>query len=285
MYYIQESDKPNKILQIFNIIKLQGNRIILPINNQKSTLHQINKLAKKTNYILKNANSNKVVISKEIQKHEQYINFLNTYNIEIIDGRWIFEVMANEVLEYIINLKKIKKQETQISILVNNLSEMSIENIRMLVKEYKRVNIITNHIEKLRKIERHILDEYGILITVANNKKKSLSKSEIILNIDFPNELINKYNIYDNAIIININGNIKIKKKRFNGIVINDYEISLKKINDYNIEKTEKFKTKEIYEAEFYKKQNIKSIREKIKRDGVKIEYLIGNNGIINQLT
>lgn len=285
MYYIQESDKPNKILQIFNIIKLQGNRIILPINNQKSTLHQINKLAKKTNYILKNANSNKVVISKEIQKHEQYINFLNTYNIEIIDGRWIFEVMANEVLEYIINLKKIKKQETQISILVNNLSEMSIENIRMLVKEYKRVNIITNHIEKLRKIEKHILDEYGILITVANNKKKSLSKSEIILNIDFPNELINKYNIYDNAIIININGNIKIKKKRFNGIVINDYEIALRKINDYNIEKTEKFKTKEIYEAEFYKKQNIKSIREKIKKDGVKIEYLIGNNGIINQLT
>lgn len=285
MYYIQESDKPNKILQIFNIIKLQGNRIILPINNQRLTLHQINKLAKKTNYILKNANSNKVVISKEIQKHEQYINFLNTYNIEIVDGRWIFEVMANEVLEYIINLKKIKKQETQISILVNNLSEMSIENIKMLVKEYKRVNIITNHIEKLRKIEKHILDEYGILITVANNKKKSLLKSEIILNIDFPNELINKYNIYDNAIIININGNIKIKKKRFNGIVINDYEIALRKINDYNIEKTEKFKTKEIYEAEFYKKQNIKSIREKIKKDGVKIEYLIGNNGIINQLT
>lgn len=285
MYYIQESDKPSKILQIFNILKLQGNRIILPINSEKLTLYQINKLARKTDYILKKANCNKVVISEKIQQYEQYINFLNTYNIEIVNGRWIFEAMANEVVEYVINLKKMKKQETQISILVNNISEMSIENIKKLVKEYKRVNIITNHIEKLKKIEKDILDEYGILITVANNKKKSLSKSEIILNIDFPNELINKYNIYDSAIIININGNIKIKKKRFNGIVINDYEIIVQKMKHDNIEQIEKFKTKEIYESEFYKKQNIKWVREKIKKDGVRIKYLIGNNGIISQLT
>ena len=50
-------------------------------------------------------------------------------------------------------------------------------------------------------------------------------KSQIILNIDFPKELINKYNIQDEAIIVNVKGTVKINKKRFNGLNINDYEI------------------------------------------------------------
>ena len=51
------------------------------------------------------------------------------------------------------------------------------------------------------------------MITINNNKKKSLTKSDIILNIDFPNELINKYRIAENANIINIKGETKIKQK------------------------------------------------------------------------
>ena len=53
-------------------------------------------------------------------------------------------------------------------------------------------------------------------------------KSQIILNIDFPQELINKYNIYDDAVIVNLKGNIKINKKRFNGLNINNYEINFR---------------------------------------------------------
>ena len=34
MYYIQETDKPNKLFEFFNIIKLQDDKIILPINNE-----------------------------------------------------------------------------------------------------------------------------------------------------------------------------------------------------------------------------------------------------------
>ena len=37
----------------------------------------------------------------------------------------------------------------------------------------------------------------------------------IILNIDFPQELINKYNVQDEAIIVNIKRKTKINKKRF----------------------------------------------------------------------
>ena len=104
-------------------------------------------------------------------------------------------------------------------------------------------------------------------------------KSQIILNIDFPNELINKYNINDDAIIVNIRGKIKINKKRFNGLNINEYEIDFREDKKNNKALNNKFYLKDLYESELYKKLKISEIREKIKRDKVIIKKLVLNNG------
>lgn len=273
MYYIEETDKPNKILKTLKIIKLQDNKIILPINQEELTNIYQQKLASKTNEILKKTNSNKIVISKKIKKYEQYINYLHSYNVEVVDGKWLFKIMISDILEYIVKKQELKKEELEVSVLVNYISDAEIENIKLLAKEYKRVNIVTNHIEKLRKITDKLYEEYGIMLTVNNNKKKSLRKSQVIVNFDFPKEILNKYNIYDEAIIINVNENMKIDKKRFNGLIVKDFEID--KISD------EKYSAKEIYESKFFKKQSFKYIREKIQKDDIKIQELIGNNGIL----
>ena len=52
MYYIQETDKPGLILKLFNIIILEEDKIKLPINEEKITIKQAEKLAKKTKTIL-----------------------------------------------------------------------------------------------------------------------------------------------------------------------------------------------------------------------------------------
>lgn len=109
------------------------------------------------------------------------------------------------------------------------------------------------------------------MITVGNNKRKSLSKSKIIINIDFPNEFINEYNIYEEAIIITLRKNIKIKSKRFNGKIIDNYEISLKNNEEIEFENLNKYNLKEIYEAQFYKKQPFESIMKKIEKDKLKV--------------
>ena len=70
--------------------------------------------------------------------------------------------------------------------------------------------------EKFKKLEKEIFEKDGIMVTVTNNKKKSLAKSNVILNYDFPTELINKYKIYDEAIILNVKQNVSISSKRFN---------------------------------------------------------------------
>ena len=281
MYYVQETDKPNSLFKLFNIVKLQEDKIILPIGKEEISLKKAEKLAKKTKKILDKTNCNKLVLSKTIKAQEIYKNYLYSYNLDIVEGRWLFEALSTQALEYVINKEKMKKEETQLSILVNGITDNFLEAIKEIVKQYKIVNIVTNHIEKFKKIEKKILQEDGIMITVTNNKKKSLAKSKIILNVDFPTELINQYYIYEEAIIINLKGNVKIKRKRFNGLNINDYEIDFNYLDNFDYDKDNLYDKKDIYEAQIYQNQSYKDIKRKIEKDNVRIIGLIGNKTIL----
>ena len=115
------------------------------------------------------------------------------------------------------------------------------------------------------------------MLNISNNKRKSLLKSEIIINIDFTEESINKYKIFDNAIIVNINDKINIQSKRFNGININYYKIQIP--DEY---KLEGFQNEIVYESLIYGKK-YKYINERIIKEKIKINRLIGNNGIIKE--
>ena len=198
-----------------------------------------------------------------------------------MDGKWLFEVLCIKVLDYLINKKQIKKEEIKISILVNDLSSNMLENIKQIAKEYKRVNIVTNHIEKFKKIEKQLLEQDGTMITVVNNRRRGIAKSDIILNVDFPSELVNKYNIYEKAYIINLKGNVKIEKKRFEGVNINDYDITFKSLNVIDYEKQEKYKNAEIYEAQINKRQTFKDILRQLEKDEVEVTKLIANHIVL----
>ena len=124
------------------------------------------------------------------------------------------------------------------------------------------------------------------MITISNNKRKSLAKTKIILNIDFPEDLINKYNINNKAIIINVENEVKINSKIFNGININFYNIKIsdkiaKKFKDNFI--YEDFDKNILYESIVYNKIRYQTIKEKIKKDEIIIETLTGSNGPIDK--
>ena len=277
MFYIEKNDKPNWLEKKLNLIRIQDNTIILPITKETGN-KKIEKLAQKTRKaIQKYSNSKKIVLSKEMYNEQIYLNYLNTYGLEIQDGRWLFEILLPDTVEYIIDKKKI--ETTTISIMINDLTDIDLENIKILAKKYKNINIVTNHIEKFRKLEKQLDENEGIIITITNNKKKSLMKSQIILNIDFPQELINKYNIYDDAVIVNLKGNIKINKKRFNGLNINNYEINFRFDKQNNKALNNKYYLKDLYQSELYKRQRISEIKKQIKNDKVVIKNLKINNG------
>lgn len=273
MYYIKETDKLSKITEWLHIVKLENDHIILPITETSLDEKIAYKLAMKTKTILDKTNSKKLVISRMVKKQKNYVNYLYSYNYEIVNGTWLFQMLIFDVLEYIIEKIKIKEEDIKIGILVNDISDLAIYAIKKLVTKYKYVKIVTNHMECFKNIEEQISEEYGIFINVGNNKRKILSQTNIIFNFDFPTELINRYKIYHAATIVNFKGNVKIKDKRFSGLNINDYEILWK--DDPCLEK---FETKDIYEAMQYKNQPIEEVLKKIKRDNVSIKYLEGAN-------
>lgn len=278
MYYIQESDKPVLIAKIFNLIELVDDKIILPVcDKEKIDDKKVIILVKKVKKILEKTNCRTIILSKYLKKQENFVDLINMYKINVIDGRWLFLVLLDKILDYIIAKRKLEKKQINVSIMVKqNICDYVIENIKKISKIYKSINIVTPNIEKFKKLEEEIFEENGVIITISNNKRKSLKRADIIINIDFSEEELNKYNIPDEAIIVNIDGNIEINKKRFNGLNINDYEISFEKFDEFDYEKDKLYWKKDLYEASIYKKQPYQYIERKINKDKVKIVELIG---------
>lgn len=274
--YIEKMDKPNWVIQKIKI-EHDNCKISLNLEKEKNIKKVINKLSK-------NQIAN-VVLSKELCENKDLINALNANDINIFDGRWLEKYLSIQILDYVEKQKGIKKEETEIAVTVNQISDFSIEIIKILSRQYKRLTVVTNNIEKLRKIEKEIYDKEGILIIISNNKKKSLFKPQIILNMDFNKEVINKYRINENAVIINLEGEIKIEEKRFNGINVNDYEIEIGREEIIWRQNMKKFRTKDLLESVLYMKDTYDSICRKINKNKVSIKELYGVNGKIERFS
>ena len=278
MYYIQESDKPVLVAKMFNIIELVEDKIILPVSSKEIIDNRkANTLVKRIKKILEKTDCKTVIVSKYLKGQEKFMELLNNYMINVIDGKWLFSVLSDRVLDYIVKKKNLKKEEVNVSFLVNkDYSDYLIENIKKVVNTYKSINIVTPNLGKFKKLERDILEKEGTMITVTNNKKKSLMRSKIILNFDFKTNEINKYNIPDDSIIVNFKGDVDINKKRFNGLNINDYEISYENSEEFDYDKSRLYFQKDIYEAGIYKRQPYEFIEIKINRDKVEVIELRG---------
>lgn len=274
--YIEKMDKP--ILGIEKI-KIEQDNCKISLNVEKE--RKIKKVIKK---LIKNEVTN-VVLSKEFDENINFINALNACNINIFDGRWLQKYLVVQILDFIVNQKNIKKEECEIAITVNQITDLSIELIKILAKQYKRLTVVTSHTEKLRKIENEIYEKEGILIVISNNQKKSLLKPQIILNIDFSKEILNKYQVNENAIIINLEGDIKINQKRFNGINVNDYEIEVGREEIIWRKNMDKFRTKDLLESVLYMKDTFQNICNKIRKNKVSIKELYGVNGKIERFS
>lgn len=269
-----------KIKKLFNLIGFNENDskaiITLPLfKSSKIRKKRIIKIAKKINKKLYDNNIENVVLSNYLEENEILKQKLYCQNINILDGRYLFYLLIPETVEYILKRQKIKQENGEITLLINDLTENNAKIIIYIAQNVKRVSIVTNHSNKFKTIEEYLYNELGIILNITNNKNKSLSNAKLIINIDFPEEIINKYEINSNAIIVNIFNEVKIKAKKFNGININYYKSYIPK--KY---KMEGFKNNLIYESSIYR-FNYEKARRDIITNKVKIRKLTGINGEI----
>lgn len=266
----------HKIFNIFRVEKLDDKTIInLPIN-EKSKNKKNEKVIKKLSQYFNNNNIKIIVLEQTLMENANIKNIIYSNNINILDGTRLDKFLVYNLVQKIYQYKKTNIQAGEITLLINENDDINVETIIMLAKEIKRLNIITNDIKKFRKIVDYLYEELGILIKLSNNVKTNLRSSDIIVNIDFPEEIVNKLEIPNNAVVLNIPKNINIKSKKFSGINIKAWEIE---VPDKYI--LERFNTSIMYEASLYTKPVMK-VFEQIQNDDIKIKKLIGVNGVIN---
>lgn len=271
-----------KIKKIFNIVEFSEDNgkttITLPLfKSNKIRNKKIIKIAKRINKKLYDNNIENVVLSNYLEENEILKQKLYCQNINILDGRYLFYLLIPEIIEYILKRQKVKLQNGEVTLLINDFTQNNAKIITYIAQNVKRVNIVTNHSNKFKKIEDYLYNELGVILNITNNKSKSLSNANLIINIDFPEEIINKYEINSNAIIVNIFNEIKIRAKKFNGININYYKACIPK--EYQIDG---FQNNLVYENSIYK-YSYENARKDIIANKIRIKKLVGINGDISE--
>ena len=271
-----------KIKKIFNIVEFSEDNgkttITLPLfKSNKISNKKIIKIAKRINKKLYDNNIENVVLSNYLEENEILKQKLYCQNINILDGRYLFYLLIPEIIDYILKRQKVKLQNGEVTLLINDFTKNNAKIITYIAQNVKRVNIVTNHSNKFKKIEDYLYNELGVILNITNNKSKSLSNANLIINIDFPEEIINKYEINSNAIIVNIFNEIKIRAKKFNGININYYKACIPK--EYQIDG---FQNNLVYESSIYK-YSYENARKDIIANKIRIKKLVGINGDISE--
>ena len=205
-----------------------------------------------------------IVLSNKMKKYKEYFK-----QYKIVDGKKILIKGIDKILEKVLEENAIEMQD--VFFLTNTYSNESMNLINKLIHKVKTMNIITKEVQKYKTLEE-IMQEKGIAICVANNKKKSLKKAKIIINLDLSKEEMMQYTIFRNALIINLTQEKLTNLKGFEGIIVQDIEACLEQselLKQYKL--LENFRQIELYES-------MESKDEKIQ-----ISRLYGNNGPINE--
>ena len=226
---------------------------------------------------------------------------IKQYNIQTLVIEEKYYVSKFEDAEDIV--KQLKDKEStnsdKITILEKYNTKLEMEDLCICVKEYKplyidnilhllhyckNINIITKNIKQFQTLADKIEEKENIIITVTNNKKKSLKKSKLIVNFDFEEEELKKYTIFREAIILTINENGFYESSTYSGIQIRNVEIDTSEdikefFSKYNL--LEGCSLTTLYESLMNKKENFEQIKSRMEADEIRIIKLYGKNGIL----
>ena len=276
LYIINEKNEKLKFVEN-NKIK---NRLISKINIRREknrNLRILRNIKKIKKYNFKN-----VILSNNLFNDEKLKKVFINNNINIIEGKFLYESLLYKSIEYISNIQRMDMEKYEISILIKYKNNIRVSGIIELAKKCKIINLITDNIKQFDRLEKELKKEYGIILNVTTNKEKTLLNSNIIINLDFLLDEFSQCAMPRKAIIFNIRNNLKIYSNFFEGINITDYLIYLPQKYNKIVKLLEDVNPILLYEAIIIENNLIQSeIERKLKFDSVEIKCFLGNNGII----
>ncbi len=281
VYYIdyKSDDKNNIYKKIYNkiffkyeIVDFDDDKKLIKINKNYISKSLEKKL--KQCCIINNRHEDfTIMISKDIHGK------ISLENNEIFHGKILMKNMIINLIEYIERVCNVDFRCEDV--FISTQSDKSKELIVDVAKKFKCVNIVTNKIRKLNRLENKLSKNDEIIFTISNNRKKALKRAKILINIDFKEKDFEEFNINRYCIIINLNNESLKLKNSFHGVVVESAEINYK--NRYeDIINASKFDKIKLYESYIYNK-NYNEAKEYINNDNCIIKVLRGNNCNIDE--
>ena len=280
--YIKKENIGNRLFSRIEIQNFDNNYVIaIPDKYRKKEKQKLVKHIKKLKI-------DAIVFSKDVEEdfRLEICNMLSKTNVQLIMGKKLMEFMEYEIVKYVLDKENTNSKQEDIYIIFKKTDKLNLDFLKKFIENFRMVNIVTNDIEKLKRIQDNLLDNEGTLISVSNNKKKALKRAKYILNINLNKEELNKYTINRDALIINIQENVKYDKTSFDGININYFNIQCPDEIIETFEQIgENFDIVQMYESVLFKdnmhRTQLENVYKRINEDGIKIVGLIGNNGEI----
>ncbi|MCL2355187.1 MAG: hypothetical protein FWC68_04905, partial [Oscillospiraceae bacterium] len=116
---------------------------------------------KKLNKLLRQNNISVVVLSEQLAKADILKDSLNENNVDMLEGRILFNHLIHNIVQYVAK-KKDKKMETiEVSVMIDISNDLSVENIVLLAKNVKNLNIVTSNIQRFKRVETYLYEEVG----------------------------------------------------------------------------------------------------------------------------
>ena len=215
-----------------------------------------------------------IALSKNLMENEALNNALNEYGLKLLNDRWLFKFLISDILEYVSKIKNKNLETLNTAILMDKADEIIMQQIINITKNVKSLKIVTKSKNTYTYIEDELFNKYGIAIQITNNKEKSLSNVDIILNFDFNEKRLSEYKINHDTILINLGEKIALNNDILYGTMLNDYEITFNEDNyNMNINK-DNFDKTILYESYIYRRDTFININKQLKKDNVKISKI-----------
>lgn len=260
----------DKFLFRISLNKLEDNKFEILINTcylNKKKLARIKK-------IINNNNIDIIAVSNKINIEQ---SDFDKYDIKKFNGKFLMKNLIIHILDYIYICKNKKMILDAVYIAINDDKNKDI--IMDLATKFKCINIVTDKIKKMKRLDKKLENNEEIIYSISNNTKKSLKTAELIVNFDYDEEFFEKFNLNRNAIIVNLTTKRLKMKNSFHGTIIENIIIN------YNCEKDsilnlQDFDKNILYESNIIN-MNYKEFKANYINNKCEITHLTGSNGYI----
>lgn len=268
-----------KLFFKISVEEAQNARIILipyyQFKNKFLNQHANNIILRKLKKYINENNLSKLVFDNDFIK-------MNIENERKLSEKLLMKSLILDILKYIFQYRKEKMHLHNIYIFVNEYNKENLQIIEQLARNFKCVNIITENINKFKKLEQFLYNE-GLVASISNNKRKSARNAKIIVNIDFNSSAFEKYTIGINPIIINLINEQLESKKILQGIIINNINVNFNNNYETWVKEIYGDVNKELFIETLCSGKNIKKSKELFDNISGKINGVIGIRGVISK--